>query len=220
MTIGLREQSRREAERRIHEAAVELLSERTIDEITTKEVAERAGIGEGTLFRHIPSKRALLILAYGDTMDTLLDKIERADAAAAAKPSPSGDDFVNRLLAVFEARSEFYLASPANASAYLLHAYEPQNTTPERNVSQGDRIILLVCAILQAGQDAGTVRRDVEPLHVAENCHAIFIHEVIRTPMRGFDPADFWVHLKPRLQAQLLPLFVDGTLSAPGSKKK
>jgi AcrR family transcriptional regulator len=220
MVIGLREQSRREAARRIREAAVELLAERTIDEITTKEVAQRAGIGEATLFRHIPSKRALLILAYGDTMDSLLDEIERNDKAAAVATAsePTGHDFYQRVLAVLKSRSEFYMASPANASAYLRHAYDPQNLNPERNVTQGDRIIRLVLSILRAGQKANVLRDDIEPLRVAENCHGIFIHEVERTPVRGFDPADFWERLRLRLHAQLWPLIIDG--SGPTNESK
>ncbi len=211
-TIGVRAQARRDTSRRIREAAIALLAERTIDDITTKEVAERAGVGEGTLFRHIPNKRTLLTLAYGDIMDALLDDIERADAAAEMKDSPSGDDFYQRALAVFEARSKFYLANPANASAYLRHAYDPQNNDPGRNNSQGDRIIRLVESILRSGQTARLVGADVDPFRVAENCHAIFVHEVERTPVRGWDPSDFWERLRDRLDAQLRLLFVDGAL--------
>lgn len=41
---------------------------------------------------------------------------------------------------------------------------------------------------------------------MAQNCHAIYMHEIDRTPVRGFDPDRIWERLGPRLDAQLRPL--------------
>src|ERR1700677_3798326 len=101
---GLREQSRAEAMRRIRANDVEVLAEKNFDEITTREVAQRAGIGEATLFRHVESKQELLMLAYGDRMDALLDAVEERDAELELRGGElSGGQFCGRVLAIFRA---------------------------------------------------------------------------------------------------------------------
>jgi AcrR family transcriptional regulator len=203
---GLREQARLEVTRRIRLAAVELLAEKNFDDITTREVAQRAAIGEATLFRYIDSKQSLLMLAFGDRMDALLDEMEQQDAMAAASGDHSATMFCDRVHDVFKARSSFYRQSPENASLYLRQGLEPRNNGRWRNLAQGDRIIALVTRIVADGQAAGVFTATPEAALVALNCHGIFIHEVDRSAARNFDPETIWERVQPRLAAQLEPL--------------
>lgn len=59
------------------EAGAELFASRGFDETTTVDIAERADVSQRTLFRHFPSKEAVL---YGD-MDELLFALRDALAA-------------------------------------------------------------------------------------------------------------------------------------------
>ena len=61
-------------------------------------------------------------------------------------------------------------------------------------------------SIVGDGQERGLLDRRAAPLLVAQNCHAIYMHEIDRTPVRGFDPDRIWDRLGPRLDAQLRPL--------------
>jgi AcrR family transcriptional regulator len=118
--VGLREHAKLEAFERIRSTAVALLAEKSLDDLTTREIAQRAGVGEATLFRYVDSKWALVILAYGDRLDDLLDRIVEADRRTAATVSqPTGEFYCQRVLDAFWMRSEMYMESPENGAIYL-----------------------------------------------------------------------------------------------------
>ncbi|MFI7481602.1 TetR/AcrR family transcriptional regulator [Kocuria sp. M1R5S2] len=209
---GLREASKKDRASRIQAAAEALLRDRSINEITTKEVAEHAGIGEATLFRYIGSKHELLFMVYGNRMDAILSRIEETDALAAAgagADSPSGRHYVDRVLDAYRVRCEFYLENPENAAIYLRAGFDRQNLSRGRNIAQGDRSIRLTASVLTEGQGRGVLLRTVDPLLVAQNCHAIYMHEIDRTPTRGLPPETIWERVGARMHAQLDPLVLD-----------
>ena len=209
--LSLRERSKLGKAERIRAAAEQLLSQRSIDQITTREVAELAGIGEATLFRYIGSKRELLMMVYGDQMDDILTIIEREDAVLASSGSMRRDDgqaYCDRIYSVYRARCEFYRRNPDNAALYMREGFQVGSATGARNIAQGDRSIRMVGAILAEGQSHGALIATVDPYLVAQNCHGIFIHEVDRTPVRGFTPETIWDRTSARLSVQLSPLVI------------
>ena len=208
--LGLRAQAKAEVFRRIREAAGVLLADRGFDQITTREVAQRAGIGEATLFRYVASKEELLTLVYGDQMDVLIETLLAVDDTSAATDDPrSGLLLCARIKALYQGRADFYLAHPTNASRYLRQAFEISSPNRERTMAQGDRLIARVTQILEAGQQRGTIDDSVDAFAVAQNCHGIFIHEVDRTATRGYLPETIWQRVSARLDAQLLVLVRD-----------
>lgn len=191
----------------IRTAAASLLRSKQFDEITMREVAQLAEVGEATLFRYVESKYELLHMVFGDELDVVLDRIDEQDAAlvAAQGDDPTGTNFVERIRAIYLERSAFYRRNPANSSRYLREGFSLSELSA-RNVAQGDRTIALSRAIIEDGQERGLLDLRADPLLVAQNCHAIYMHEVDRTPVRGFDPDRIWDRLGPRLDAQLRPL--------------
>ncbi|HET8868793.1 MAG TPA: TetR/AcrR family transcriptional regulator [Agrococcus sp.] len=191
----------------IQSAAATLLQSKRFDEITMREVAQLAGVGEATLFRYVASKDELLHMVFGDELDAVLDRIDAQDAAlvAAQGDHPNGTSFVERIRAIYLERCTFYRRNPSNASRYLREGFS-LSALSARNVAQGDRTIALARSIIEDGQQRGLLDLRADPLLVAQNCHAIYMHEIDRTPVRGFDPDRIWERLGPRLDAQLRPL--------------
>ena len=75
-----REPSRRELnkadkQRRIHRAARELFFSRGYSSVTTQEVAERAGVGTGTLFRYARSKGELLCMVANQDLRMMVESL-------------------------------------------------------------------------------------------------------------------------------------------------
>lgn len=208
--LTLRQRGKQLKRDAIRVAAAELLQMKGFDEITTREVALRAGVGEATLFRYIENKRDLLHMVYGDELDAVLDRIDEQDAAmvAAHGSSPTGAHFVERIRAIYLERCAFYRRNPANSARYLREGFRVDSNLSARNIAQGDRTIEMSRRIVAEGQALGLLDDRADPLLVAQNCHAIYMHEIDRTPVRGFAPDEIWDRVGPRLDSQLRPLVV------------
>jgi AcrR family transcriptional regulator len=95
---------------RIFEAANELFTERGYDAVGTQEIAERADVAAGTVFRYASSKAELLLMVYNRELRDAIDVGTRT-AATRADPVESVDALVQAVLAS-SARN------PANVVAY------------------------------------------------------------------------------------------------------
>lgn len=79
------------ARERLSQAALDLFAERGYDDTTVIDIAQRAGLGKTTFFRHFQDKREVL---FGDgTLDALL-----AEMIAAAPPDASPLEAMTRAL--------------------------------------------------------------------------------------------------------------------------
>lgn len=205
-----RRASKRARMLKIQQAAEQLLRDRCIHDITMKEFAKEAGVGEATLFRYVGAKIVLLFLVYGDRMDQLLTDIEARDVQAeldCSVDSKAADHYVKRILEMYRRRCEFYLENPENSAIYLRAGFDTENANRWRNLAQGDRSIRLSTEILSTARSEGILDAEVSLSAVARNCHAIYMHEIDRTPTRELDPSTIWDRVQPRLEAQLRPLF-------------
>ncbi|SHN47003.1 TetR/AcrR family transcriptional regulator [Cryptosporangium aurantiacum] len=78
MEIGRRERNKQEKLARIRRAAGELFAERGHEAVTTQEIADRADVGAGTLFRYASTKAELLLMVYNDRFRAALAEGKRA----------------------------------------------------------------------------------------------------------------------------------------------
>lgn len=62
--LGRRERNKLEKQTRIFDAAAELFAEKGYSAVTTQEIADRADVAGGTLFRYAASKAELLLMVY------------------------------------------------------------------------------------------------------------------------------------------------------------
>ena len=80
MPIGRRERDKRE---RIMAAARDLFAERGVSGVTTQQVADRADVAIGTLYRYAATKAELLIMVQNEKFATAIDDgLAAANAAA------------------------------------------------------------------------------------------------------------------------------------------
>jgi AcrR family transcriptional regulator len=206
---SLREKARSEIHKRINQAATDLLATKSFDEVKMRDVAEAAQISEATLFRHIQGKEDLLMLAFADQIDQVLDSIELKDELDELNTAQTGNSLCVRVLNVYKERSRFYQDHPANSTAYLRLGFINGGLPSKRCIAQGDRTIALVESIISRGQILNLLSAKVPAHLVALNCHAIFIHEIERATVRELSPETFWDRVKPRLKAQLSLLSLD-----------
>jgi AcrR family transcriptional regulator len=184
----MRADARRNYERLLS-AALAAFAEHGADDASLEEIARRAGVGIGTLYRHFPTRRALLEAVYRDQVEALRARAEELRESE----------------------------SPADALAAWLRALVSFSSTKHSLTTAlletlgKDSELLSACSMVICGaadtlltraQQAGVVRTDADPLDVIRLVHAVNI-----ATQRG--PTD------PGQTDRMLGLILDGLRPQP-----
>ncbi len=137
------------------EAVVELAAEQNPSDITTTAIAERMGLTQGALFRHFPTKDAILQAVMTWVSQRLLSQVDKA-AQSASSPLAA-------LEAVFTAHVEFVAEHPGVPRMLFGELQRPDETLPKRVVQTllqqyGQRLR----ALLEAGKTQGELDADLD----------------------------------------------------------
>ena len=143
-------------QQRIVEAARELFAERGL-EITLDDVAERAGVGVGTVYRRFANKTELITEVFQHHLGELADAAE----AAAHHPDPWA------ALVQFTEYACRHLASNRGFSEVFLEL-DTQHFHRVR-----DRIKPAIAAIVDRARDAGVLQPDIEPSDLFALIHMV-----------------------------------------------
>ncbi|HEX2087010.1 MAG TPA: TetR family transcriptional regulator, partial [Solirubrobacteraceae bacterium] len=136
---------------KIVEAAKAAFSERGL-ETQMEDVARRAGVGVGTLYRHFPTKDALV-------RALIVDKMERmADAAKAALEAEDADPW-EAFAGVLWQGAEQQVRDRSLAQVVATQPQESFRSAVEDETALAERLNEL----LRRAQEAGVVRPDVGP---------------------------------------------------------
>lgn len=108
------------------EAVVELAATQNPSEITTTAIARHMGVTQGALFKHFPTKEAILEAVMAWVADRLLSRIEQA-AGSVASPLAA-------LEAMFMAHVEFVVEHPGVPRMLFGELQRAEMTAPKRMV--------------------------------------------------------------------------------------
>jgi AcrR family transcriptional regulator len=195
MTEGEPRRLRADAERnrrRLIDAATEIFCERGL-EVGVAEIAERAGVGRGTLFRNFPSKEHLIAAIVVERMHEsithgreLLDAPDPGEALFGLIDQSVGSQQTDR--ALFDAVAD---------DAWLAN--------DEIRAAHAELIIVLDALVLRA-QEAGSVRKDVSAVDL------LMMVKGVCEASRAFQ------HVDPDVAMRQLDL-VRAAVSAPGAQR-
>ena len=163
-------QPRRDALRnreRILNAATDLVR-RDGDKVAMAQIAQHAGVGVGTLYRHFPTREDLLAALVHRSFGIA---VENATAAAAHAGS------------ALEGIRSFFLATLRDRERFVLplHGGPPVFTPATRQLQADVRIILR--SLLERGQTTGELRADLTPEDL------IVATSILSRPLPGTEPA-------------------------------
>jgi AcrR family transcriptional regulator len=145
---------RADAERnrqRILDAAAQLFAERGLH-VSLDEVAERAGVGVGTVYRRFPDRDALIEALLQSRVDEFLEVVERA----AANPDPW-----EGLIGFIESGAEFHGRN--RALKELMFSAPGSREWVDRVRA---RVKPKVAAMVEAAKEQGKLREDLDVLDV------------------------------------------------------
>lgn len=146
----------RRSRQRIREAARQLFRERGFDGATLRAIAERAGMGASSIYRHVESKEELLVQELADLQEEAWTRFRRQSGRDASTR--------RRVHRFFQAQHQL-LAEEPDLTVIALRATTYPNARVSRRVfALHDRTIGLLAEILQGGLVAGDLDRDVDVL--------------------------------------------------------
>ncbi|MFF4274312.1 TetR/AcrR family transcriptional regulator [Streptomyces sp. NPDC001536] len=151
-TRGLRADARRNRERLL-EAAGRAFSETGTD-ASLEAIAKDAGVGIGTLYRHFPTREALLEATYRNELARVCDSV--TELLAQLPP----DQAMRRWMDLFID----YLATKQGMGDALKAVIASGDEDPF--AESLDRISTAISTLLHAGAEVGVLRSDVDPLDV------------------------------------------------------
>lgn len=190
--VRLRADARRNRDQIIAAAKVMFAEENL--EVPMEEIARRAGVGVGTLYRRFPDRDALIRAVAQDTFAQVL-----AEAEAAAVEEPTAWGALVRLLSRSRALRlsvQLALLSP--------QAWDTIRNDPETHRFR-DAIMEVLDRIVRAAQEEGTLRRDVGAGDVA-----VLVSLLLKRVRAPKDTIDMTTD-------RVLALMLDGLRAQPGS---
>jgi AcrR family transcriptional regulator len=131
-------------------AAKEVFAESGVD-APVRMIAERAGVGVGTVYRHFPQRPDLIAAVFRNEVDACADAA--ADMAARYPPGAALERWLERFIAFVATKRGFSAALHSGDPAYdALPSYFLGRLAPALG------------ALLGAAAAAGEIRSDVEPV--------------------------------------------------------
>ncbi len=149
----------RRARARIREAARSLFRERGFDRTTLRAIAERAGMGASSIYRHIRSKEELLVEELKELQEEAWLRFRRGDDRGAPARL--------RLRAFLDAQHQLLAREPDWTTIALRAVTHPEARVARRSLALDDHTVGLVSEILLNGRMRGEVAADVDVLGAA-----------------------------------------------------
>jgi AcrR family transcriptional regulator len=168
-------------------AAAAAFAERGADDVSLEEIARRAGVGIGTLYRHFPNRQALLEAVYKDQVDGL--EVLAGKLLAAESPGDALREWVSAFVSFGRAKRSLSTALVATIGK-------------DSELMSACSLVLRGCtaAVLERAQEAGVARADVQAADIFRLAHGL----IMATEAAPSDPGQ---------ADRLISLVVDGLLS-------
>nr|WP_189110496.1 TetR/AcrR family transcriptional regulator [Streptomyces camponoticapitis] len=159
---------------RILDACAELLDETGYEELSTRAVANRAGVPIGSVYRFFGNKRAMTDALARRNLDRYADRVERRLAAIpAADWRAALDAILDEYLAMKRTVPGFGLVDfgtrvPAAAPGQVSARTADGEPVPDANHRVADRLTSLLAAQLRRAPDAGLRRMVLVAVEAAD----------------------------------------------------
>ena len=152
-----RKLSREDKRRRIIEAAIRVFAEKGFFGARVSEIAEAAGVADGTIYLYFKSKDDILISLFEEKMQDLIDRLSACLAEHEGDPEAKVRRYIVEHLTLVAEQPTLMqvLTIELRQSARFIKEYHPK----------GFRSYLeLLQSVVEEGQRTGVFRTDLDPL--------------------------------------------------------
>jgi AcrR family transcriptional regulator len=152
---GRRQQNKEQTRKRILKVALELFRRKGLENATTREIASKAGIGEGTLFNYFRTKEDLALYFFQTATDDVVNWYKNEGELRKA-------GLAEKLFAIMQRQFEFILPYENFIGAAFFRALQPRSKlSPLSLESQELRIKYLrfIRDVLAEAEEKGEIPR-------------------------------------------------------------
>lgn len=167
-TGNRRHLQKEETRKIILESARELFNEKDFDKTSTRAIANRAGVGTGTVFSHFPDKSSLLIAVLLDDLISI--------HANTMKSMPKDINIVDRFLHLAQFFYTYYSKRPDLSRTLLKELWFAKGEWGDKLITQAFEFVLLISDMLEQAKKRKEIRPEVDTLLCAR---AFFSHYLI-----------------------------------------
>lgn len=182
---------------RILDAAVRIFAEQGFWNAKVSQIADAAGVADGTIYLYFKSKDDLLISLFEDRMEAVLSTLKSALESATTA--------TERLKAVVRLHLELVEANRAMAEVITVELRQSAKFIKEYANPKFAEFLRLIARAIADGQAAGELRADLDPPLVARALFGALDEIALSWLVRGHGKVD--LH---RAAEQLNLLFVEG----------
>jgi AcrR family transcriptional regulator len=175
-------------QQRLVSAALAAFTEHGTDDVSLEEIARRAGVGIGTLYRHFPTRQSLLEAVYEGQIEAL--RAEAEELSASRAPAEALEAWLHAMVG-FSATKRSLVSAIMAEIGKESEVVSACSTVVRASVDR----------LLAQAQAAGEVRADVSSGDVLRLVHAISM-----TADRATDPSQ---------TGRMIALVVDGLRTQP-----
>ncbi|GCE11940.1 TetR/AcrR family transcriptional regulator [Tengunoibacter tsumagoiensis] len=168
----LREQNKQRTFASIKQAAKSLFEQKGYEATTTREIAELAQIGTGTLFLYVKDKAELLILIYTDALKEII--------ASVFATLPEDGLLLDGLMHIFSSFFRFYERDLANARFFLkeLLFYVSEQNDHRSFDPLNEHFVTQLAHLIQQAQERGAINQNINPHLAAHSFYALYFAAV------------------------------------------
>src|SRR5215470_7350041 len=174
---------------RLVAAAAAAFAQHGADNVSLEEIARRAGVGIGTLYRHFPARQALLEAVYKEQVEALRARAD--ELLASGSPGEAFAAWLRALVAFSSTKR-----SLTSAMVATLGKDSEVMSTCSKLIKESAN------ALLARAQQAGAVRADVNPTDLIRLVHGVSM-------VTEYAPGD------PGQADRMLTLILDGLRPQP-----
>jgi AcrR family transcriptional regulator len=155
---GRRERKAAEMRERIFQAAIELIAERGLAQVTVEQITEKADVGKGTFFNYFPSKEAVLTYFGTTQVARLQEALANGEVTGSAR---------EKTACVLELLARHADISPQLARGLFIAALSGQSA-PDLHGPNIWHMQSVLAEIIREGQACGEFKNHHDPAYAAQ----------------------------------------------------
>jgi AcrR family transcriptional regulator len=168
-------------------SAVTVFAERGFEATTMSDIARHAGVGQGTIYRYVASKRELLDLVFDYSVEQVIGVIR--PVVFAEKPLAGPADLFDRFDAALSALTEAVDRQPELLSLVVVEIGAIDEELKLRALGMEATVVRMTASLFEEAQDAGFLRPGADPEVFGLLATKLLLPAGLREVMGQRDPA-------------------------------